>query len=76
LDAADRAVMSAATLVELGIVLEVRLGPVGTAVVERFLQAGQIQVIEVDREAANAALDGWRRFGKCRHTDVTVVDVA
>jgi ribonuclease VapC len=59
--------MSAATLVELGIVLEARLGPVGTAVVERFLRAGQIQVVEVDRAAADAAIDGWRRYGKGRH---------
>lgn len=67
LDATDRPLMSAATLVELGIVLEARLGPVGTAVVERFLRAGQIQIVEVDREAADAAIDGWRRFGKGRH---------
>jgi ribonuclease VapC len=59
--------MSAAMLVELGIVLEARLGPVGTAVVERFLRAGQIQVREVDREAADTAIDGWRRFVKGRH---------
>ena len=67
IDGSDRLLMSAATLVELGIVLEVRLGPVGGAVVERFLRAGQIEVIAVDREMADSAMDGWRRFGKGRH---------
>ena len=67
IDGADRLLMSAATLVELGIVLEARLGPVGGAVVERFLRGGQIEVITVDREAADSALDGWRRYGKGRH---------
>ena len=67
IDGSDRLLMSAATLVELGIVLEVRLGPVGGAVVERFLRAGQIEVIAVDREMADSAMDGWRRFRKGRH---------
>lgn len=58
--------MSAATLVELGMVLET-LGPVGGAVIERFLRAGAIEIVEVDRQTADAAIDGWRRFGKGRH---------
>jgi ribonuclease VapC len=67
LDAAERPLISAATLVELGIVLEARLGPVGTAVVERFLRAGGLEVSAVDREVADSAIDGWRRYGKGRH---------
>lgn len=67
MEAADRLLISAGTLVELGIVLEARLGPVGTAVVERFLRAGPVQVIVFDQESANAAIDGWRRYGKGRH---------
>ena len=63
----DRLLISAATLVELGIVLETRLGPVGSAVIGRFLRASHLEVIEVDRETAHAAVDGWRRFGKGRH---------
>ena len=64
---AERPLISAATLVELGIVLEARLGPVGTAVVERFLRAGGLEVSAVDREVADGAIDGWRRYGKGRH---------
>lgn len=67
MEASDRLLMSAATLVELGIVLEARLGPVGTAVIERFRRASQLEVIEVDEETAHMAIDGWRRFGKGRH---------
>ncbi len=67
IDESDRLMMSAATLVELGIVLEARLGPVGTAVVERFLRAGRVEIHDVDRDIADLALDGWRRFGKGRH---------
>ena len=67
MEAADRLLMSAGTLVELGMVLEARLGPVGASVVERFLRAGPVQVIAFDRESAHTAIDGWRRFGKGRH---------
>jgi ribonuclease VapC len=67
MESANRVLMSASTLVELGIVLETRLGPVGTAVVERFVRAAQVQIIAVDREGADLAIDGWRRYGKGRH---------
>jgi ribonuclease VapC len=67
LDGAERLIMSAAGAVELGIVLEARYGPVGAAVLERFLRAGDIEVVPFDREQADLAIDGWRRFGKGRH---------
>lgn len=63
----DRLLMSAASIVELGIVLETRLGPVGAAVIERFLRASHVEVIEVDMNTAHTAVDGWRRFGKGNH---------
>ena len=67
LDHAERRVMSAATLVELGIVLEARFGPVGGAVAERFLREGDIEVLPVDREVAVLAIAAWRRFGRGHH---------
>jgi ribonuclease VapC len=67
IESSDRVLMSAASLVELGIVLEARLGPVGAAVIERFLRAGSIEVVAVNREIADAAMGGWRRFGKGRN---------
>lgn len=67
LAAADERVISAGTLLELGIVLEARLGPAGRSVVDRFLRIGRIEVVPVDRDQVDRALDGWRRFGKGRH---------
>lgn len=66
-DAADLRLLSAATLVELGIVLEARLGPPGTGVADRFVHEGGIDVVPFDRGHADRALEGWRRFGKGRH---------
>lgn len=67
LDVADDRLMSAATLVELGIVMEARLGAAGVLAVDRFLRDGEVNVVAVDRQQADRALDGWRRFGKGRH---------
>jgi ribonuclease VapC len=59
--------MSAATRVELGIVIEARLGPAGQDVVERLLREAQIEIVPVDADLAARALSGWRRYGKGRH---------
>lgn len=67
LAAADPRLLSAATLVELGIVVEACLGPAGGDVVNRFVRDSGIDVVDVDRTQADRALEGWRRFGKGRH---------
>jgi len=67
LDRSEWRLMSAATLVELGIVVQARLGPVGALAVERLLRDGEIDVVAFDRPQADRALDAWRRFGKGRH---------
>jgi ribonuclease VapC len=67
LEEADRRLMAAATLVELSIVLEGRHGPAGRGIVDRFVRDASIEVVPVDRELADLAVDGWRRFGKGRH---------
>ena len=59
--------MSAASLVELGIVLEARFGPVGFGIVERFLREAEVEIVPVDHEQAGVAVAAWRRFGKGRH---------
>lgn len=61
------ALMSAATLVEFGIVLEARYGAVGSGVVERFLRDARVEVVAFDRDHADLAVEGWRRYGKGRH---------
>ena len=67
LDRDGSRLMSAGSLVELGIVLEARFGPVGLGIVERFLREAKVEVVPMDHEQAGAAVSAWRRFGKGRH---------
>jgi ribonuclease VapC len=59
--------MPAAIRVELGIVIEARLWPVGQDVVSRFLRDAKVDIVPVDADLAARALSGWRRYGKGRH---------
>ena len=59
--------MSAATRVELGIVIEARKGAAGTGLLEEFLARIGMQIEPVDGRLAHEALACWRRFGKGRH---------
>ena len=67
LSSATSLLMSTATLLELSIVMEARLGPAGQGVVERFVRDSDIELIPVDRHHVDRAIEGWRRFGKGRH---------
>ena len=60
-------VMSAATRVELGIVIEAKAGPSGTQLLEELLARIDVQVAAVDADLAADAMVCWRRFGKGRH---------
>ncbi len=59
--------MSAATLVELFIVAEARLGADGVLKLEQILREAGIDVEDVDETDARRAIDAWRSFGKGRH---------
>lgn len=59
--------LSAATRVEAGIVVEARHGPPGTADLELLLQRLHVRIVEFDGEQAERAVAAWRRFGKGRH---------
>jgi ribonuclease VapC len=63
---AERRYMCAGTYVELGIVIESRLGPTGA--VDRFVRDAEVELVDVTFQVANRALDGWRRFGKGRNS--------
>lgn len=67
LDEAEQRLISAATVVELGLVVESRIGPEGAVAVERLLREGEIEVVPFDGAHAARAAEGWRRFGKGRH---------
>lgn len=66
LSQADIKVMSAATVVELGIVLESRLGSEAATTVNRFLRDAEVTVEPLEVDHAERALEGWRRYGKGR----------
>ena len=59
--------IAAASLLELSIVVESRLGRDGGDLVESFVSAAQIEIRPVTAEHVVRALNGWRRFGKGRH---------
>ena len=59
--------ISAATLVEVFIVAEARLGAVGVLKLEQILREAGIDVAAVDEAAARRAIEAWRAFGKGRH---------
>jgi ribonuclease VapC len=60
-------VVSAANRVEAGIVVEARQGPEAGHDLHVLLTRLSIEVTPVDADQAQAALAGWRRFGKGRH---------
>jgi ribonuclease VapC len=59
--------MSAATLLELSIVIEARFGDAGGRELDLLLYTTGIDVIEVSREQATTARRAWRAWGKGRH---------
>lgn len=60
-------VMSAATRVELGIVIESKTGAPGTQLLDELLTRLEMQVLPVNADLAEEAIVCWRRFGKGRH---------
>ena len=60
-------VMSAATRVELGMVVEAKTGAAGVLLLEELLARIEVRIEPVDPGLAEEALACWRRFGKGRH---------
>lgn len=59
--------LSAATLVEVGIVVEARRGETASRDLDLFLYECQVEIVSVDRTQAEQARAAYRRFGKGRH---------
>lgn len=60
-------IMSAASVVELLLVLEARLGPSGSVAGRQLLDEANLVTVPVDDVITGASIDAWRRFGKGRH---------
>jgi ribonuclease VapC len=65
--AADSRLISAATALETGIVLESRHGEAAGREFDLFVVRANLEVVPVDSEQADLARSAWRRYGKGRH---------
>lgn len=59
--------ISAATVLETGMVVESRLGDAAGRELDLFLIRAGVQIVPVDAEQNELARSAWRRFGKGRH---------
>ena len=59
--------ISAATVVEAGIVLQARYDDHGERELDLFLERAEVEVIPFSEEHAQLARQAFRRFGKGRH---------
>lgn len=59
--------ISAATLLEVSMVIEARLGEAGGSELDLWLHKVGVEIISVEAEHADQARRAWRRYGKGRH---------
>ena len=60
--------ISAATVVEAGLVIEARYGPDGGRELDLLIAKAGLSIEAVTAEQADVAREAWRRFGKGRHS--------
>jgi ribonuclease VapC len=65
--AAESRLVSAATVLEAGIVIEARRGESAGREFDLFVVRANLQIIPVDAEQADLARSAWRKYGKGRH---------
>jgi len=59
--------ISAATVLEAGMVIEGRKGGGAGREFDLFIVRAQIQIVPIDAELADLARSAWRKYGKGRH---------
>jgi ribonuclease VapC len=64
---AETRMISAANVLETGIVLEARRGESAGREFDLFLVRANLQIVAVDGEQAEIARSAWRKYGKGRH---------
>jgi ribonuclease VapC len=65
--AAGSRLISAATVLETGMVLESRQGEAAGREFDLFVVRAGIQIVSVDAEQVDIARSAWRQYGKGRH---------
>jgi ribonuclease VapC len=64
---AERRLISAANVLETGIVLEARRGEAAGREFDLFLHRAKLDVVPVDAEQVEIARVAWRRYGRGQH---------
>ena len=64
---AETRLISAATVLETGIVLEARRGEAAGREFDLFLVRAKVEIVAVDAEQSEIARSAWRKYGKGRH---------
>ena len=59
--------VSAATVLEVAMVIEARLGDPGGSELDLWLHKAGIEIVAVEAEHADQARRAWRRYGRGRH---------
>jgi ribonuclease VapC len=67
MDEAGSLQISAASVLEVALVVESSYGEAARKTFDRWLNTSSIEVVVVTRDQIEAARDGFRRFGKGRH---------
>jgi ribonuclease VapC len=65
--AASSRLISAATVLEAGMVIEGRKGGGAGREFDLFIVRAQIKIVPIDAELADLARSAWRKYGKGRH---------
>ena len=68
IEASGKRLLSAASLVEAGTVLEVRRGEAAGRELDLFLHRAKFEVVPLDADQAEIARSAFRRYGKGRHS--------
>jgi ribonuclease VapC len=63
----EKRLVSAATVLETGIVLEAKRGEAAGREFDLFVVRAQLEIVSVDAEQVDVARSAWRKFGKGRH---------
>jgi ribonuclease VapC len=64
---ASTRLISAATVLETGMIVESRLGDAAGRELDLFLIRANFQIVAIDAEQAELARSAWRQFGRGRH---------
>jgi ribonuclease VapC len=67
MESAESRLVSAATFVEISLVIESRYGADGLRALDLFLAKAEAEIVAVDADQAHAARRAFSRFGKGRH---------